>query len=162
MTAWRISPAGIPAPPPNPPRERARHRRRTSFLGRHGQTSRRPSSGSGRAQAQSVVALIARNLGASVGTAGAIIALVGLGAVLGDLPAGRVVARFGERRSIIVGSSIGAVGVLMCLAAPNPVVLAVGVAFTGLASAVWAWPGRAIWPRWCRCPCGHAPWRCSR
>ncbi|MDF1899054.1 MFS transporter [Mycolicibacterium smegmatis] len=77
---------------------------------------------------------MARDLGASVGTAGA---LVELGAVLGDLPAGRVVARFGERRSIIVGSSIGAVGVLMCLAAPNPLVLAIGVALTGLASAVW-------------------------
>jgi MFS family permease len=93
--------------------------------------------GIGQGAGAPVVALIARDLGASVGTAGAIVALVGLGAVLGDLPAGRVVARYGERRSIIVGSTIGALGVVLCLAAPNPVVLAIGVALTGLASAVW-------------------------
>ncbi|AFP37610.1 transporter MFS superfamily protein [Mycolicibacterium smegmatis] len=49
-------------------------------------------------------------------------------------------ARRSAWRSIIVGSTIGAVGVLLCLAAPNPLVLAIGVALTGLASAVW---GRA-------------------
>lgn len=93
--------------------------------------------GIGQGAGAPVIALIARDLGASVGTAGLIVALVGLGAVFGDLPAGRMVARFGERRSIIVGSSLGAVGVLWCLVAWTPVVLAVGALLTGISSAVW-------------------------
>ncbi len=60
--------------------------------------------GIGQGAGSPVIALTARDLGASVGTAGLIVALVGLGAVLGDLPAGREMARFGERRSIIAGS----------------------------------------------------------
>ncbi|MBF6211598.1 MFS transporter [Nocardia puris] len=84
-----------------------------------------------------VFALLARDLGASAGAAGVIVALVGLGAVIGDLPAGRVVARFGERRSIIGGSALGAVGALCALFAPNPSVLAMGAALTCVSNAVW-------------------------
>lgn len=93
--------------------------------------------GIGQGAGAPVIALIARDLGASVGTSGFIVALVGLGAVLGDLPAGRMVARFGERRSIIVGSSLGTAGVLLCLIAWNPLVLGIGVLLTGFSSAVW-------------------------
>ncbi|KAA0113596.1 MFS transporter [Mycolicibacterium sp. P9-22] len=84
-----------------------------------------------------VIALLARELGASVGIAGLIVAFVGLGSVLGDLPAGRLVARFGERRAIIVGSAIGAAGVLLSAASWTPAVLAVGAVLTGLSTAVW-------------------------
>lgn len=93
--------------------------------------------GIGQGAGMPVFALLARDLGASAGAAGVIVALVGLGAVIGDLPAGRVVARFGERRSIIGGSALGAVGVLCALFAPNPYVLAVGAALTGVSNAVW-------------------------
>ena len=75
--------------------------------------------------------------GIGQGAGAPVIALVGLGAVCGDLPAGRMVARFGERRSIIVGSSLGTAGVLLCLIAWNPLVLGIGVLLTGFSSAVW-------------------------
>ncbi|MDV7357098.1 MFS transporter [Rhodococcus oxybenzonivorans] len=93
--------------------------------------------GIGQGAAAPVMALTARDLGASVAVSGLIVAVVGLGAVLGDLPAGRIVARFGERRSIIGGSSVGALGVLICLFAPTPGVLGLGALLTGLANAVW-------------------------
>ncbi|WP_051162236.1 MFS transporter [Nocardia brevicatena] len=93
--------------------------------------------GIGQGAGAPVIALIARDLGASVGGAGAIVALVGLGAVLGDLPAGRVVARFGERRAIITGSTLGALGVGLSLVAWTPLVLAAGAVLTGLSNAVW-------------------------
>ncbi|MEU4838910.1 MFS transporter [Nocardia testacea] len=93
--------------------------------------------GIGQGAGSPVIALTARDLGASVGVAGVIVALVGLGAVLGDLPAGRVVARFGERRSIIAGSLIGTTGVLLSLLAWTPAVLAVGALLTGVSNAVW-------------------------
>jgi MFS family permease len=92
--------------------------------------------GIGQGAGAPVIALIARDLGASVGAAGLIVALVGLGSVLGDLPAGRVVARFGERRSIAVGSSVGALGVALSLVAWTPAVLALGAVLTGFATAV--------------------------
>ncbi|WP_040792494.1 MFS transporter [Nocardia paucivorans] len=93
--------------------------------------------GIGQGAGAPVIALIARDLGASVGVAGAIVALVGLGAVLGDLPAGRVVARFGERRAIVAGSTLGALGVGLSLVAWTPPVLAAGAVLTGLSNAVW-------------------------
>lgn len=84
-----------------------------------------------------MMALRARELGASVPVAGIIVALLALGAVLGDLPSGTLVGRFGEVRAIVVGSSLGAVGVIISLAAPNPAILAVGAVLTGFAFAVW-------------------------
>lgn len=93
--------------------------------------------GIGQGAGMPVVALVARDLGASAGTAGLIVALVGFGAVLGDLPAGRVVARYGERRSIIGGSALGAAGVLTALVAPVLWSLAIGACLLGLSNAVW-------------------------
>lgn len=83
------------------------------------------------------MAVTARDLGASLALAGVIVALGGLGAVLGDLPAGRIVARYGERRSIIAGSALGATGVVIALVAPTPWILGIGALLTGLANAVW-------------------------
>ena len=84
-----------------------------------------------------MMALLARELGASVPVAGLIVALVAFGAVLGDLPSGTVVARFGERRAIVLGSALGVTGVLVSLSAPPPAVLAVGATLTGFANAEW-------------------------
>jgi MFS family permease len=94
--------------------------------------------GVGQGAAIPVVALQARELGASVGGAGVIVALLGLGMVLGDLPAGRIVARIGERSAVLLGSGIGAVGAALCLLSWTPVVLGIGVGLYGVASAVWA------------------------
>jgi MFS family permease len=94
--------------------------------------------GIGQGAAVPVVALQARELGASVGAAGLIVALLGLGLVLGDLPAGRIVARIGERPAVLLGSTVGAVGVTLSLLSWTPVVLGIGVGLYGVANAVWA------------------------
>ncbi|ALL79822.1 transporter (plasmid) [Pseudonocardia sp. EC080610-09] len=93
--------------------------------------------GVGQGAAAPVIALTARDLGASVGVAGLAVAAVGLGLLLGDLPAGRIVSRFGERAAIVGGSTAGALGVLLCLLAPTVPVLVAGIVLTGLANAVW-------------------------
>ncbi|NLG55526.1 MAG: MFS transporter [Rhodococcus sp.] len=93
--------------------------------------------GIGQGAGAPVIALVARDLGASVAVAGLIVAAVGLGAVIGDLPAGRLVAKFGERRSILGGSALGAAGVLIALFSVTPWMLAIGALMTGLANAVW-------------------------
>jgi MFS family permease len=94
--------------------------------------------GVGQGAAAPVVALQARELGASIGVAGLIVAALGLGQVLGDLPAGQIVARIGERRAVLLGSAVGAIGVVLCLVAWTPALLAVGVGLFGMAAAVWA------------------------
>ena len=47
-----------------------------------------------------LVALSARELGASVGMAAFIVALIGIGQLVGDLPAGALAARIGEKRAL--------------------------------------------------------------
>nr|WP_084473158.1 MFS transporter [Nocardia alba] len=84
-----------------------------------------------------VMALTALDLGATPAIAGLTVALVGLGQVLGDIPAGQVVTRLGERLSIIVASTAGALGVLACLLAPSVPVLGAGMVVVGLSNAVW-------------------------
>lgn len=64
-------------------------------------------------------------------------ALVGLGQVIGDTCSGQIVARIGERRSIVLASSVAAVGALTCLLAQAVWLLALGILLVGLANAVW-------------------------
>ncbi|WP_174187368.1 MFS transporter [Nocardia barduliensis] len=93
--------------------------------------------GIGMGAAAPVMALTALDLGASPAVAGLTVASVGLGQILGDIPAGQVVARFGERLSIIGASTAGTIGVLLCLLTPTVPLLGVGLVIVGLSNAVW-------------------------
>ncbi|WP_245673691.1 MFS transporter [Nocardia lijiangensis] len=93
--------------------------------------------GTGAGAAAPMYALRALDLGASIGSAGVIVALGGLGMVLTDLPAGRIVARIGERGAIGLGSLLGLIGILAAIVAPNLGVLAAGMLLNGAAGAVW-------------------------
>ncbi|WP_068272315.1 MFS transporter [Aldersonia kunmingensis] len=93
--------------------------------------------GVGQGAAAPVFALQALALGASPGLAGLIVALSGLGMVIGDLPAGRTVARLGERWAVVLGSTLGALGMLACILANSLIVLGAGLLVSGIAAAVW-------------------------
>ncbi|MET7767795.1 MFS transporter [Nocardia sp. NPDC005366] len=93
--------------------------------------------GIGMGAAAPVMTLTALDLGASVAVAGLSVALVGLGQVLGDIPAGQLVARVGERASTVGGTVVGLFGVLLCLLAPNVAVLCAALLIVGLSNAVW-------------------------
>ena len=84
-----------------------------------------------------LVALSARALGASVGTAALIVALIGLGQLIGDLPAGALAARIGEQRALIAACVLDAVALLGAFFAQSVIVLAVAITVTGLANAVF-------------------------
>lgn len=84
-----------------------------------------------------VVALSARDLGASLAIAGLVVALVGVGQVLGDLPAGWLAGRIGERRAMVLAAALAVVALTACVLATSVVVLAVAVCATGLSAAVW-------------------------
>ena len=80
-----------------------------------------------------VLPLSALGHGASVAVAGLVLALGGLGMVLGDLPAGRLVSVLGERRSVLLGTGLGVVGALLCLFSWSVASLAAGILDVGLA-----------------------------
>ena len=84
-----------------------------------------------------VLALTARDLGASVGTAAVIVSLLGVGMLVGDLPAGALAARFGERRALLAASVAEAVGMTAAGLAPSVVTLAAAVLALGLAGSVF-------------------------
>ncbi|WP_130176117.1 MFS transporter [Cryobacterium sp. SO1] len=85
-----------------------------------------------------LIPLVADSLGASLAFAGFIAAMVMVGELVGDIPSGAVVSRFGERNSMIGASLLAILAVLVCIVAPNPVVLLVGIFLIGLATAVFA------------------------
>lgn len=84
-----------------------------------------------------VIPLAAHNLGATLAIAGLVASMVMVGTLLGDIPSGVVVSRLGERRSMIVAAAVALVGLVVCMLAPNPWVLLVGVLFIGIATAVF-------------------------
>jgi MFS family permease len=84
-----------------------------------------------------LVALSARALGASVATAAFVVALIGIGQLVGDLPAGALAARIGEKRALIGACVLDAFALLGAFLARSLVLLAVAMVITGLAAAVF-------------------------
>jgi MFS family permease len=84
-----------------------------------------------------LVALSARELGASVGIASFIVALIGLGQLVGDLPAGALAVRIGEKRALIAACALDAVALLGAFLATSVQLLAVAITVTGVAGAVF-------------------------
>ncbi|WP_345246397.1 MFS transporter [Pigmentiphaga soli] len=84
-----------------------------------------------------VIALSARELGASVATAGVIVALFGIGSLLSNIPAALITARYGERRSMAGAALFSVIAMLVCIFAPHALVLAAGVFATGMAASVF-------------------------
>lgn len=85
-----------------------------------------------------LVALSARALGASVGTAALIVALTGIGQLLGDLPAGALAARIGEKRALIGACVVDSIALLGAFLANSVVLLGTAVLVTGVAGAVFS------------------------
>ena len=83
------------------------------------------------------IALSARGLGASLGTAGLVVAVLGVGQIAGDVPAGALAARIGERRAMLVAVAVACLALTGCLLAPSVAVLAAGVFVLGLANSVF-------------------------
>jgi MFS family permease len=85
-----------------------------------------------------LIPLVANDLGATLAVAGVIAAMIMLGELVGDIPSGWVVARIGERNSMIYASLVTIGAVVICLVAPNPLVLGAGIFLIGIATAVFA------------------------
>lgn len=84
-----------------------------------------------------IIALTARELGASVALSGLIVALIGIGSLLNNIPAALFIARFGERLAMVGASLLSLIGLLLCLLAPHALVLALGVLLIGMSNSVF-------------------------
>jgi MFS family permease len=84
-----------------------------------------------------VLALSGRALGASVGTASLVLALLGVGQILGDVPAGALAARLGDRKAMLVAAGIAMVTLTGCALATSVWQLALAVTATGATNAVF-------------------------
>ena len=79
----------------------------------------------------------AERFGADLPMAGFIAGLVMIGTLFFDIPAARLVNRFGERNAMIAASLIASVGILLAGNATNLLVLGIGVFIAGAMNAVF-------------------------
>lgn len=84
-----------------------------------------------------VLALRARELGADVGTAAFVVALLGVGQLIASLPAGALVARVGERRALLLAGLLDAAAMITAFRAPSVVTLAAAVTVSGMTWTVF-------------------------
>lgn len=84
-----------------------------------------------------IVALYARDLGATVAVAGLIVALRGIGNMAFDVPAGMLVSRLGERRAMVVGAAMMVFVAVAAGASRSPWMFAAVVLVMGCATAIW-------------------------
>lgn len=85
-----------------------------------------------------LVALSATARGASVGLAAVAVAAMGVGKLVGDVPAGALAARVGERRAMLVATVVAVGGLTLCLVAPSIALFCAGLGLVGVSSAVWS------------------------
>lgn len=84
-----------------------------------------------------VVALSARDLGASVAVAAAFVLIEGLSAFVSSLPAGSLVARIGERRALAGAAVVDALGAALAVVAPNLWTLGIAIGLMGATGSVF-------------------------
>ncbi|MBV6273266.1 MFS transporter [Alcaligenaceae bacterium CGII-47] len=84
-----------------------------------------------------ILALNATALGASEAWAGLIVALIGIGSLLSNIPAAILTDRFGERRAMIGAATFSLAALALCIVAHRPWVLGVGTFMIGMATSVF-------------------------
>jgi MFS family permease len=85
-----------------------------------------------------VIPASALALNADIPTAGLIAGLLMVGVLIADLPAGRLVDRIGERRSMILGAILGSFGVVAVALGHSLLLMALGVFSLGVGIAIFA------------------------
>lgn len=85
-----------------------------------------------------VVALTARQLGGSVAMASLIVALIGIGSLVSNIPSSYVTVRWGERSAIIAAGCVTTCALLIGSFAPNLLVLGLVMLVVGSSDAVFS------------------------
>jgi MFS family permease len=84
-----------------------------------------------------VIPLFALELGASAAAAGLIVAARGIGQLVGDMPAGVAVSRWGDKGVMVIGTAMVSVVAIGAALSPSPIVLAILSFIMGISWAFW-------------------------
>ena len=84
-----------------------------------------------------IIPLVARDLGASVPMAALVVALIGIGSLLNNIPASLITVRWGERWAIVVAGLWSAIGMALCVWTSHLALFAVGCLMVGMSQAVY-------------------------
>jgi MFS family permease len=84
-----------------------------------------------------VIAITALDLGASPGTAGFLVALLGIGQLVGDVPAAALAARLGDRRAMVLAGCVTMGAMAGCLLTPSLPVFGVCLFIIGMCTATF-------------------------
>lgn len=84
-----------------------------------------------------VVALSARDLGATVALAALMVTLLGVGSLVTNIPASMLTARFGEKWALVAASLWCAAAMFLAVVAPNITVFALAVFLIGMGGSVF-------------------------
>jgi len=84
-----------------------------------------------------VIAVTTRELGGTLGQAGLVVALIGVGHIIGDVPAGTLAGRVGDRRAMLLAGGVMVLALVACALAPSLWLFAVAVLVTGFVGAVF-------------------------
>ena len=84
-----------------------------------------------------MIPLLAHDLGASLAVSGIVVATRGIGTIVFDIPAGRIVGRWGERRTMSLGTGMLVVSGVGCILSDSVALVAVFVFVMGCGWAVW-------------------------
>lgn len=85
-----------------------------------------------------LIPALAKQLGANLAVSGLVAAMMLVGHLVADVPAGWIVARLGERVAMLGALGVAAVGLALAAFAPTGAVLGLAVGLVGMAAAVFA------------------------
>lgn len=84
-----------------------------------------------------IIPLLAREVGASVAAAGLVVAMRGIGTMAFDIPAGSLVGRFGEKRTVVLGTALLVASAIGCIVSDNAGAVAAFVFVMGCGWSIW-------------------------
>jgi MFS family permease len=84
-----------------------------------------------------VIALTALADGAAPSTAAFIMSLLGIGQIIGDIPASALADRIGDRRAMIVAAGVAIVALIVCFSAHGVIVLGLALIVIGTSNATF-------------------------
>lgn len=84
-----------------------------------------------------IIPLSARDMGSTLAGAALVVALIGIGSLVSNIPASMITARFGERWGMVGAAVLSLAALLLCVFATELWLFAAGVLLIGCASAVF-------------------------
>jgi MFS family permease len=91
----------------------------------------------GNGAATPVIAITTRDFGGSTAIAALMVALLGIGRVVGDIPASVLAERIGDRRSMLCAAIVSVVAYCLCFLSGSLVLFGAGLLVAGMANATF-------------------------